>query len=36
MHIRVGYEFIYNCPQPTPMILTVHIHFTRVSEPHRA
>jgi transglutaminase-like putative cysteine protease len=32
MHIRVGYEFIYNCLQPTPMILTVHIHFTRVSD----
>jgi len=32
MHIRVGYEFIYNCPQPTPMILTVHIHYTRVSD----
>jgi hypothetical protein len=32
MHIRVGYEFIYTCPQPTPMILTVHIHFTRVSD----
>jgi transglutaminase-like putative cysteine protease len=32
MHIRVGYEFLYNCPQPMPMILTVHIHFTRVSD----
>jgi hypothetical protein len=28
MQIRVGYELIYDCPQPTPMILTLHIHFT--------
>lgn len=32
MQLRVGYEFIYDCPQPTPMILTVHIHSTRVSD----
>ena len=32
MKIRVGYEFIYDCPQPTPMILTLNIHFTRVSD----
>jgi len=32
MKIRVGYELIYDCPQPTPMILTLHIHFTRVSD----
>lgn len=32
MQIRVGYEMIYDCPQPTPMILTLHIHFTRVSD----
>ena len=32
MQIRVGYELIYDCPQPTPMILTLHIHFTRVSD----
>jgi transglutaminase-like putative cysteine protease len=32
MMIRVGYELIYDCPQPTPMILTLHIHFTRVSD----
>src|ERR1700732_4314827 len=28
MQIRVGYEFIYNFPQPTPMILTVSIHYS--------
>src|ERR1700739_2586330 len=32
MKIRVGYELIYDCPQPTPMILTLHIHSTRVSD----
>ena len=32
MQIRVGYELVYDCPQPTPMILTLHIHFTRVSD----
>lgn len=32
MQIRVGYELIYDCPQPTPMILALHIHFTRVSD----
>ena len=32
MKIRVGYEIIYDCPKPTPMILTLHIHFTRVSD----
>jgi transglutaminase-like putative cysteine protease len=29
MQIRVGYELIYDCPQPTPMILTLNIHYTR-------
>jgi len=32
MQIRVGYELIYECPQPTPMILTLNTHFTRVSD----
>ncbi len=32
MQIRVGYELIYDCPQPTPMILTLHVHFTRASD----
>ena len=29
MKIKLGYEIIYDCPQPTPMILTLHIHFSR-------
>lgn len=32
MQIRIGYEIIYDCPQPTPMILTLHVHSTRVSD----
>ncbi|MEN8261370.1 MAG: transglutaminase family protein [Pseudomonadota bacterium] len=32
MQIRLGYQMIYECPQPTPMILTVNIHFSRVSD----
>ena len=32
MHIRVGYELIYNCPQETPMILIVNIHYSRASD----
>ena len=32
MQIRVGYEIIYECPQPTPMVLTLHIHSTRASD----
>ena len=32
MQIHVGYEFIYQFPQPTPMILTVSIHYSRASD----
>ncbi|MEZ5392512.1 MAG: transglutaminase family protein [Bryobacterales bacterium] len=32
MHIRIGYELIYECPQPTPMILTLNVHSSRVSD----
>jgi len=32
MQIRVGYELIYECPQPTPMILALNIHYSRVSD----
>lgn len=32
MQIRVGFELIYDCPQPTPMILNLNVHFTRVSD----
>jgi transglutaminase-like putative cysteine protease len=32
MQLRVGYELIYECPQPTPMMLMVNIHHTRASD----
>jgi transglutaminase-like putative cysteine protease len=32
MRIRIGYEFLYNLPQPTPMILAVNIHYSRASD----
>lgn len=32
MQIRFGYEIIYQCPQPTPMILTLHSHYSRASD----
>ena len=31
MHIRFGYEISFRCPQPTPMLLTLHAHYTRSS-----
>eukprot|EP01037_Dinobryon_pediforme_P002435 gene2435-2471_t len=31
MKIRLGYEIIYQCPQPTPMLLTLNVHFSRVA-----
>src|SRR5450432_1351835 len=32
MQIRVGYELIYESVVPTPMILTLNIHESRVSD----
>jgi len=32
MKIRVGFEIIYDCPQPTPMIFNLNVHFTRASD----
>jgi len=32
MQIRVGYELIYRCPEPTPMVVTLSIHYSRVSD----
>ena len=32
MQIRVGYELVYECPQPTPMLLTLNLHYTRASQ----
>ena len=30
--IRVGYDLIYDCPQPTPMVLMLNIHHTRAND----
>ena len=32
MKIRVGYELIYDFPQPTPMIMVLGTHFTRTHD----
>jgi len=32
MQIRAGFEMIYDCPQPTPMIFNLNVHFTRASD----
>ena len=32
MNLRVGYELKYEFPQPTPVILMLSVHFTRVSD----
>ncbi len=32
MQIRLGYELVYGCPQRTPMILTLNVHYSRVSD----
>ena len=32
MQIRVGYELVYRCPQPTPMVVTLSIHYSRASD----
>ena len=32
MKIRAGYEISYDCPQPTPMILQLSVHPSRISD----
>jgi len=32
MKIHIGFEMVYDCPQPTPMIFNLNVHFTRVSD----
>jgi transglutaminase-like putative cysteine protease len=32
MQIRAGFELLYECPQRTPMILMLNIHYTRASD----
>ena len=38
MKIRAGYEITYECPQPTPMVLLLSVHPSRMADlaaPHR-
>jgi transglutaminase-like putative cysteine protease len=32
LKIRVGFDMAYDCPQPTPMIFNLNVHFSRVSD----
>ncbi|WP_398307926.1 transglutaminase family protein [Zoogloea sp.] len=32
MKIRIGFDITYECPQPTPMILMVNVHYSRISD----
>jgi transglutaminase-like putative cysteine protease len=32
MKIRAGYEIAFDCPQPTPMVLTLSIHSSRIGD----
>lgn len=32
MRIRLGYELIYSFPNPTPMIVTLNVHYSRASD----
>jgi hypothetical protein len=32
MRFRVGFEMSYQCPQPTPMVLVLSIHYSRASD----
>jgi transglutaminase-like putative cysteine protease len=32
LQIQVGYELVYDFPQPTPMILMLNVHFSRASD----
>ncbi|MDB5453325.1 MAG: transglutaminase family protein [Caulobacteraceae bacterium] len=32
MRIRAGYEIAYDCPAPTPMLLTLHVHPDREAD----
>ena len=32
MQLRIGYELVYQFPQPTPIILLVNVHESRASD----
>jgi transglutaminase-like putative cysteine protease len=35
MKLRIGYELQYHFPQPTPVIMMLNVHYTRVSDLER-
>jgi len=32
VQLRIGYEFVYECPRPTPMLLMLNVHPSRASD----
>jgi transglutaminase-like putative cysteine protease len=32
MLIKIGFELVYQCVQPTPMVLTLNVHYSRTSD----
>ena len=32
MRVRLGYELLYDCPQPTPVLLLLSIHHSHFSD----
>src|SRR5215813_172088 len=32
VQLRIGYEFVYECPRPTPMLLMLSVHPSRTSD----
>jgi len=32
MKLRVGYDIVYECPQPTPMMLMLNTHYSRAAD----
>jgi transglutaminase-like putative cysteine protease len=32
LNIRIGYELVFDCPKPTPMILTLNVHASRAAD----
>lgn len=35
MHIHIGFEMVFQCPAPTPMILALNVHFSRAADLQR-
>jgi len=32
VEIKVGFELVYDCPQPTPMMLVLNVHYSRAAD----